>query len=94
MTIDKSKRRRVRAFSAVAFRLLLLFMLTGGLMPVASAVEVAGLYSVEVTLDPDDPNAQSSAYQRALTEVLVRITGTMDAADAEELAILFPKVVS
>ncbi|MDG2376618.1 MAG: DUF2066 domain-containing protein [Woeseiaceae bacterium] len=90
MTIDKSKRRRVRAFSAVAFRLLLLFMLTGGLMPVASAVEVAGLYSVEVTLDPDDPNAQSSAYQRALTEVLVRITGTMAAADAEELAILFP----
>ena len=90
MTIDGYKRRRVRAFAAVAFRLLLLFMLAGGLMRVASAVEVTGLYSVEGTLDPDDPNAQSSAYQAALNEVLVRITGQAASADAEELAIIFP----
>ena len=89
MTVDGSKRGRVRVSAAVVFRLLFLLMLTSAPMPVASAVEVMGLYSVEVTLDPDDPNAQSSAYQRALTEVLVRITGTMAAA-AEELTILFP----
>ena len=70
--------------------MILLFLAVGVLLPAAGAVDVTSLYTVEVPLDPDDQNAQTSAYQAALTEVLVRVTGTTAAADSEELAILFP----
>ena len=90
MTIDGMKRGRESVTAAVAFRLMLLAFVWGMLVPVANAVEVASLYTVEVALDPDDPDAQSNAYRAALTEVLVRVTGTTAAADSEELAILFP----
>lgn len=56
----------------------------------AAAVEMTSLYSVQVPLDPNDPDARSFAYQTALTEVLVRVTGTTAVVDSEEIAALFP----
>ena len=56
----------------------------------AAAVEMSSLYSVQVPLDPDDPDARNLAYQTALTEVLVRITGTTAVVESEQIAALFP----
>ncbi len=56
----------------------------------AAAVEMTSLYTVQVPLDPNDPDAQNFAYQAALTEVLVRVTGTTAVVDSEEIAALFP----
>jgi hypothetical protein len=70
--------------------LLALVISTGGAMRDAQAVEMTSLYTVEVPLDPDDPNAQRSAYQEALRQVLVRVTGSNALADSEEVATLFP----
>jgi hypothetical protein len=56
----------------------------------AVAVEMTSLYSVQVPLDPTDPDSRNLAYQTALTEVLVRITGTTAVVDSEEIAALFP----
>ncbi len=55
----------------------------------AAAVEMTSLYTVQVPLDPNDPDAQKLAYQAALTEVLVRVTGTTAVVDSEEIAALF-----
>ncbi len=59
-------------------------------VPSVQAVEMTSLYTVEVPLDPDDPDAESSAFRAALAEVLIRVTGTTAAADPEQLALLFP----
>ena len=56
----------------------------------AAAVEMDALYSVRVPLDPEDPDARNSAYQTALTEVLVRVTGTTGIVESEQIAELFP----
>lgn len=56
----------------------------------AAAVEMTSLYSVQVPLDPNDPDSRNFAYQAALTEVLVRVTGTTAVVDSEEIAALFP----
>ena len=57
---------------------------------VAQAVEFESLYTVEVPYDPNQPGAQATAYRDALTQVLVRVTGTTAAAQSEELAERFP----
>lgn len=56
----------------------------------ASAVEVKDLYSAEVPIDPADPKSRDLAYQRALQQVLVRVTGSEAAAVSPELTALFP----
>lgn len=56
----------------------------------ATAVEMESLYTVQVPLDPDEPDAESLAYQAALTEVLIRITGTTAVVESEQIAELFP----
>ena len=56
----------------------------------AAAVEMSSLYSVQVPLDPDDPDSRNLAYQTALVEVLVRMTGTTAVAESEQIAELFP----
>jgi hypothetical protein len=56
----------------------------------AAAVEMSSLYSVQVSLDPDDPDSRNHAYQTALIEVLVRVTGTTAVAESEQIAELFP----
>lgn len=67
--------------------LLTLLLLVAG--PV-SAVEVEDLYSAEVPVDPNDPDSRETAYQRALQQVLIRVTGSEDAAFSPELNALFP----
>lgn len=58
--------------------------------PLAGAVEMESLYTAEVQLDPDDPRARDEAYARALQQILVRITGSEQAALSRELNELFP----
>jgi hypothetical protein len=60
------------------------------LAPVAQAVEMASLYTVEVPIERNDASARTAAYQAALTEVLVRVTGTTAVVESEEMAMLFP----
>ncbi len=54
------------------------------------AVEVEGLYSVQVPVDPNEPESRTTAYERALQQILVRVTGSEDAAFSPELNALFP----
>lgn len=68
----------------------LIFCLGAGFAPGLPAVEVESLYTAEVPVDPADPESRESAYQRALQQVLVRITGTEDAGFSPELQALFP----
>ena len=78
-------------FVAVAVVLLQLAVLAAILAAApARAIEMTNLYTVEVPLDPDDPNAQATAYRDALSEVLVRVTGSEAGADPETTATLFP----
>ena len=70
--------------------LLALVICTGGAARDALAVEMTSLYTVEVPLDPGDPDAQRNAYQEALRQVLVRVTGSNALADSAEMATLFP----
>jgi hypothetical protein len=58
--------------------------------PLASAVEIESLYTVEVVLDPQDPDARNNAYQTALTEVLVRVTGSVAEALGPDMQDIFP----
>jgi len=60
------------------------------LAPVAQGVEMSSLFTVEVPIDRSDANAQTAAYRAALTEVLVRVTGTTAVIESEEMASLFP----
>lgn len=46
------------------------------LCTIAAAVEMGSLYTAQVPFDQSDPDAQNLAYQAALTEVLIRVTGT------------------
>jgi hypothetical protein len=82
--------RRVRV-AARAFGFLAAAVLLLVLLPAlhANAVEMTSLYTVNVPLDPDDPDARNNAYQTALTHVLVRVTGTTAAAESAELAEVF-----
>lgn len=56
----------------------------------AAAVAVEGLYTAEVPFDPNDPGSRAIAYERALQQVLIRVTGSEDAAFSPELKALFP----
>ena len=57
--------------------------------PLGHAVEITSLYTVEVSLDPEDPDAQKNSYRTALIEALIRSTGSSATANAEELEVLF-----
>jgi hypothetical protein len=60
------------------------------LSALAPAVEMESLYTVQVPLDSDEPDARNFAYETALTEVLVRVTGATGIAEWEQMAELFP----
>lgn len=70
-------------------RALLLAMLLLVVAP-AHAVEIDDLYSAEVPVDPNDSDSRETAYERALQQVLIRVTGSEDAAFSPELKALFP----
>ncbi|MDX1404399.1 MAG: DUF2066 domain-containing protein [Woeseiaceae bacterium] len=56
----------------------------------AQAIEMDNLYTVQVPFDAFEADAQNLAYQAALTQVLVRITGTTAIAEWEQVAEWFP----
>ena len=82
-----SRRRPSAALMAGIF--LLAAALLSSVGP-AAAVEVPSLYTVRVPLAPNDPDARSEAYERALSQVVGRITGTRDALSPGERQTLFP----
>jgi hypothetical protein len=73
-------------------RLLLPGLLLGALLPLltAQAVEVESLYTAEVRLDPARPDSREAAYENALQQILIRITGSEQAGLSPELNELFP----
>lgn len=92
MQHDKTTRGCRPASAAGLCRLLIPALVVIGVLASlpAQAIEMTSLYTVEVPLDPRDADAQSSAYRAALAEVLVRVTGSEAAADADTVATLFP----
>ena len=56
----------------------------------SEALQLQSLYTVQVALDPKDPDARDSAYKMALDQVLIRITGIDEPALVPEFAEMFP----
>ncbi len=77
-----------RPRAGIAF-LLLVFTIMAVFAPAVQAIEMASLYTVEVQLDPEDPESRNNAYPRAMARVLVRMTGSAYAAESEDLAAIF-----
>lgn len=96
MQIEVELVRRINGVTVLMRRFLAAaaFVVVIGVAGMASAVEMNTLYSVDVVLDPEDPDARDTAYRTALTEVLIRVTGTTAAAESPELAELFPNPAS
>jgi hypothetical protein len=91
MHIQGTERERLRGLAVAGCGFIaVLALLVSAMMPAASAVEMATLYTVEVPFDRDDPNGRNEAYRAALMEILVRVTGTTAAGQSEQLAGLFP----
>jgi hypothetical protein len=56
----------------------------------AWAVEVTSLYTAQVPLDLEADDARERAYEAALAEVLMRVSGSDLSTDAEMVKLLFP----
>jgi hypothetical protein len=56
----------------------------------AWAVEVASLYTAQVPLDQEEDNPRAAAYELALADVLLRVSGSELATDIEMVELLFP----
>ena len=59
-------------------------------MPLARAVEVPTLYTAEVPFDRTARNGRQRAYDRALNEILLRVSGSVLGSDAATRNQLFP----
>lgn len=72
--------------------MLAVILLTSSVFAVspARAVEVATLYTAQVALDQKEPDPSAAAYETALREVLLRISGAELSADPERVELLFP----
>jgi len=60
----------------------------------AGAVEVPTLYTAEVAFDQDADDPRAEAYEAALREILLRVSGSELASDAQTVAELFPNPAS
>ena len=56
----------------------------------AWAVEVTSLYTAQVPLDPEEEEPRAVAYEMALSDVLLRVSGSELSADVEMTELLFP----
>lgn len=63
-------------------------------IPTARAVEVATLYTAQVALDAKQSDPRQQAYEAALVEVLLRVSGTQLSSDPELVELLFPSPAS
>ncbi|MBT8086697.1 MAG: DUF2066 domain-containing protein [Gammaproteobacteria bacterium] len=64
------------------------------LSPTVQAVEVPTLYTAEVPFDPAARNARARAYDLALSEVILRVSGSELGRDAAAIDQLFPDPAS
>lgn len=69
-------------------------LLSLALYGVAAAVEVPTLYTAEVPFDREARDPRGDAYQAALVEILMRVSGSALAGDEEAVAELFPNPAS
>jgi hypothetical protein len=60
----------------------------------AGAVEMTTLYSAQVSLDQDQDDPRTAAYEAALAEVLLRVSGSAIGEDPELFRMLFPNPTS
>lgn len=90
MRRENDRVRTGPAGTVIAWLLAALIGGMAGIATLASAVEMTSLYTVDVVVDPQDREPTQSANRAALEEVLVRITGRVDAGQSEELLALFP----
>jgi hypothetical protein len=60
----------------------------------AAAVEVATLYTAEVPYDQEASDPRGDAYEAALQEILLRVSGSEIASNPEAVAELFPNPAS
>lgn len=60
----------------------------------AWSVEVASLYTAQVPLDQEEDDPRARAYEMALAEVLLRVSGTELGNDPEMIELLFPQPAS
>jgi len=58
------------------------------------AVEVASLYSAQVPLDEEEEDPRARAYEMALADVLLRVSGSELATDTDMIELLFPDPAS
>ncbi|MCK5325708.1 MAG: DUF2066 domain-containing protein [Woeseiaceae bacterium] len=58
------------------------------------AIEMASLYAAQVPLDPEEADPRAVAYETALAEVLLRISGSVISSDPELFELLFPNPAS
>lgn len=58
-------------------------------LPVPVPAETADLYTIQVPVDQSEPDWREQAYRRALSQVLVRVTGQRDAVSDPALQALF-----
>ena len=56
----------------------------------AWAVEVTSLYTAQVQLDQEEEDSRARAYEMALSDVLMRVSGSQLSADTEMVELLFP----
>ncbi len=56
----------------------------------AWAVEVASLYTAQVPLDQEEDDPRARAYEMALADVLLRVSGTELGSDPDRIELLFP----
>lgn len=69
-------------------------LLAGGLPFRAVAVEVPTLYTAEVPFDRGADDPRNDAYELALAEVLLRVSGSELGANTDAIAELFPNPAS
>ena len=55
------------------------------------AVEVASLYTAQVPLDQEEDDPRARAYEMALADILLRVSGSELSSDAEMIELLFPE---
>jgi len=89
MLTNLLQRRRSVSISLARYLLVSCILTTALIGEVGHTVEIASPYTVEVHLDPEDQDAEKNAYATALTEALIRITGSNIAANTETASILF-----
>ena len=82
--------RRITGVRRTFIGALIAILLIGGQAPVAIAVEVPTLFTAQVPLDRNVRNARKQAYERALTTVLLRVSGSGLTANAAAVRELFP----